>query len=111
MKRSKRPDGSLLPLLATAIVLIVAGLVLPSLLDSTAQPVTNGPVTVELLTPVAGSTVSNTITLTARASSTAAPITKVEFWDVFNGVHTLIATVTNFESVPAPPKGLRVTAQ
>lgn len=45
-----------------------------------AAPVTQNGITLELLSPIAGSTVSNTITLSANASSLAGPITKVEFY-------------------------------
>lgn len=52
---------------------------------------TTSPVTVEWVTPTNGSVVSGTIQLTVRASSSAAPIQRVEFYR--DGV--LIATVTN----------------
>lgn len=52
---------------------------------------TTSPVTVEWVSPTNGSVVSGTIPLTVRASSTAAPIQRVEFYR--DGV--LIATVTN----------------
>lgn len=38
------------------------------------------PVSVEIVAPTTGQVVSNTITFTAIASSTVAPITKVEFY-------------------------------
>jgi len=63
---------------------------------------TDNPVSVELLTPVNGSTVSGVIELTATASSTAGPITKVEFYR--DGI--LIGTAYNY--LPAPPGGVKV---
>jgi len=66
---------------------------------------TGNPVVVEWITPFNGATVSNTITLTASAGSAAAPIARVEFYDVFtdtNGVKTtnLFAVRTNTSPTP-----------
>ncbi len=61
------------------------------------------PVTVEMLTPVNGSTVSGTITLSCTATSTVAPITRVEFY--VDG--QLVGTVTNTTQKPTPPSGLK----
>lgn len=52
---------------------------------------TTSPVSVEWVSPTNGSVVSGTIMLGVRASSSAAPIQRVEFYR--DGV--LIATVTN----------------
>lgn len=64
--------------------------------------ITPSPVTVDLLSPTNGAVISNTVTLSAAPFSTAAPITKVEYY--LDGV--LIATVTN--PIP-PPTNLTVT--
>lgn len=64
---------------------------------------TPSPVTVTMLSPVAGSTVSNTITLSADASSLAGPIMRVEFY--VDG--QLVGTVTNR---PPSPTGLRTVS-
>lgn len=59
---------------------------------------TSNPVSVELLSPVAGSTVSNIITLSANATSLAGPIHHVNFY--VNGI--LVGSVTN----KLPPPGM-----
>ena len=64
--------------------------------------VATSPVSVTMLTPVNGSTVSGVIELTATASSTAGPITHVDFYR--DGV--LIGTAYNY--LPAPPSGVKV---
>lgn len=52
-----------------------------------------------MVAPTAGSVVSNTITLTAEAFSSAAPIARVEFYvtDPRTGVKTLIGVATNVD--------------
>lgn len=54
---------------------------------------------VRMVAPTAGSVVSNTITLTAEAFSSAAPIARVEFYvtDPRTGVKTLIGVATNVD--------------
>lgn len=64
---------------------------------------TTSPVSVEWVTPTNGSTVSGTIQLTVRSSSSAAPIQRVEFYR--DGV--LIATVTN-TMLANTPSNLRI---
>jgi hypothetical protein len=61
----------------------------------------SNPVSVSLVSPIDGSTVSNTVTLTANASSTMGPIVRVEFY--VDGA--LVAVGTN---PIAPPSGLRL---
>lgn len=61
------------------------------------------PVTVQMLSPTQGSTISNTIQLSCVATSTVAPITKVEFY--MDG--RLIGTVSNLNPKPFPPSGLK----
>lgn len=63
-------------------------------------PRQTGPVTVEMVSPTNGSTVSGTITVSCRASSVIAPITKVEFYR--DGV--LFATVYP----PLPPTNVHI---
>jgi len=62
----------------------------------------DSPVSVTMLTPVNGSTVSGVIELTATASSTAGPITHVDFYR--DGV--FIGRAYNY--LPAPPSGVKV---
>ena len=61
----------------------------------------SGPVTVELVAPASGAVVSNTFTLTATASSTVAPIQRIEFF--VDGI--LIGTKT---VLPRTPTGLQL---
>lgn len=63
-------------------------------------PRQTGPVTVEMVSPINGSTVGGTIAVSCRASSTVAPITKVEFYR--DGV--LFATVYP----PLPPTNVHI---
>lgn len=65
------------------------------------EPQVENPTTVTLLSPVAGSTVSNTITLSATASSSAAPISRVEFYMD----DKLVGTIYNAQT----PKNLKVS--
>jgi hypothetical protein len=74
--------------------LIVGAVLLPwsgQLVSAFTKQKLANPVSVQMLSPLAGSTVSNTITLSASASSSAAPIWKVEF---YMDDH-LVGTVTN----------------
>jgi len=64
----------------------------------------NNPVTVTLLQPANGATVSGPVALSAAASSTMGPIVKVEFYR--DGV--LIGTVTNPHTAIPAPSGLKV---
>lgn len=82
-----------------ALCAVAAGLLLGSpWLGSSGAPVTQNGITVELWSPTAGSTVSNTITVSADASSLAGPIAKVEFFCdgvLFKTVTNRFASVTN----------------
>jgi len=60
-----------------------------------------GPVSIQLTSPSAGQVVSNTITLTASASSTMGPIQRVEYY--VDGV--LVGTHVAF---PDRPKNLSI---
>lgn len=63
-------------------------------------------VTVSLTSPTSGSVVSNTIVLSATATSTAAPISRVEFY--CDGKLIGIANSNNVP-IPIPPTTLRMT--
>lgn len=91
----------LAPILAAMTFLLPYGLVAPF------ATTPSNPVSVELLSPVAGSTVSNVITLSANATSLAGPIARVEFYvtDNTTGIKTLIGIVTNR---PPSPQNLQV---
>lgn len=75
---------------------IAAGILLGTPFPARSAAVTQNGVTVDLLFPAPGSVVSNTITLTAEASSLAGPIAKVEFY--VDG--KLIGTATNRFAAP-----------
>lgn len=62
------------------------------------------PVTVQMLTPIPNSTVSNTITLTVDASSLAGPIARVDFF--VDGAK--FDSVTNLETRPTAPSHVEV---
>jgi hypothetical protein len=88
-----------LQIAAFTVASCVACLALQKALDFTLP----NPVTTQLLFPIQGSTISNTITLSCTATSTVAPITKVEFY--MDG--QLIGTVSNANLKPFPPSGLK----
>lgn len=103
MKRRPPSTGRpLLSLFAAAFTLMTAGLALPALLSGG----TTSPVSVTLLSPASGSIVSNTIALSAAATSSAAPIARVEFYvdDKLVGV-----VGSNNAPVVIAPSGLRVS--
>lgn len=87
---------------------ILAGLKKFSGLLSPAAETTSSPVTVEMVSPLPGSVLSNTANLVATASSTAAPIERVEFYETHiwtNYATHQVFTVTNLLGVgyPKPP--------
>jgi len=91
-----------LPWLWSPFVALVTHLTQPAAYGQTSSP--GSPITVTMVSPVNGSTVSNTIDLTSLVSTTGPyPITKVEFYR--DGL--LVATVTN-KSIVAPPTNLKV---
>ncbi len=64
----------------------------------------SGPVSVTLLSPTNGATVSGIIPITVSASSTAAPLKRIEYWrDVTN----LIATIY----LAQPPQNVSITVK
>lgn len=77
-------------------LILVAAAIAGWFLGGPSRSATNNGVTVELVSPAPGSVVSNTITLTANASSLAGPIQRVEFY--VDG--KLISTVTNKFAAP-----------
>lgn len=102
MKNTPPTSGVRLLLAATA--LIAVGLGAPLALRALSG---SGAVAVELVSPTPGSVVSNTITLSATATSTAAPIAWVEFYADGN----LIGVVnSNNQEIPRPPVNLRVVS-
>ena len=82
-------------LLAAALACLIAGRLFGQAVS---------PVTVAMTSPISGQVVSNTITLTAEASSTVAPIQRVEFY--MDGV--LIGTKT---VLPRKPEAVRLARQ
>lgn len=78
------------------VLAVAAGLLAGSPWRSWLSAQNTSPVTVQLVSPGAGSTVSGIVQLTATASSSAGPISKVEFY--VDG--KLIGTVTN--KIPSP---------
>jgi hypothetical protein len=96
------PPTSGVRLLLIATALIAVGLGAPLALRALSG---SGAVTVELISPVPGSVVSNTITMSATASSTSGPIAWVEFY----ADDKLIGVVnSNNQEIPRPPTNLRV---
>jgi hypothetical protein len=78
----------------------------PSMLRNVTLLSQGNPVTITLDSPLAGSVVSNTITLRATAGSSVAPISRVEFY--CDG--KLIGIVnSNNVPIPIPPTGFTVT--
>ncbi len=103
MKHKKTTPVKGHPFLIILAFTIASGVACYALQLALGPTVLPNPVTVEMLSPTQGSTVSGVITLSSTATSTVAPITRVEFY--VDGV--LVGTKTNTTQKPAPPTGLK----
>lgn len=97
MSRRKHYPSAFPQVLACGLGAALLGLGLPALLESAPT----GAVSVAVTSPPAGAIVSNTVAVTALASSTAAPIQRIELY-----VDGTLLGATNFP--PPAPTGLRV---
>lgn len=105
-KPAPQSGNPLLQLLAAAFVLGGIGFGMPTVLESImARAQQTGPVSVQLISPANGSVISNTIELSAEASSIAGPITMVEFY--CDG-KIIGVTGSNGLALPQPPDGFNV---
>lgn len=97
------PFGTVM--LLGGVILGGVGLVLPTFIDSLGQPGGTSPVTVEVLYPKNGATISNTVPFEVNASSLAGPIVRVEYY--VDG-KLFAVTGSNGAPIPMPPTGVRV---